>query len=135
MSVSHAKPCRDADLFQFRFAGKVEKSDISPIRMRTIDIAKIQEELDRTISRKPDSIDIEFDNACTRDGWHTAQCRVEMDVLGIPCILGRVLAAKDHKRRLDTLDELTKCARNPFQANGKRILEGLAIDSCIYTIG
>lgn len=112
----------------------MERHGTSPIRMRTIDIGNIQQDLDTTISKKPDFIDVEFGDACTGDGRHNDQCRIGMDI-GIPCFVDQALAAQGRKRRLKRLDDLTKCAVKPFQANGKGTLEGMAIDSCIYTFG
>ncbi|KAK4937714.1 hypothetical protein LTR10_021724 [Elasticomyces elasticus] len=118
----------------FEFAGRVEECGPSPIRMRTVDISKIQEDMDAIIAMQPSKVEVEFGDACT-DMWHNDQCPVRMEVLSEPCIIDRISDARRRKRRLNRLDDLTNCAKRPFEANGKRTLEGMAIDTCIYNFG
>ena len=102
--------------------------------MATTDISEIRENLDEIIAMKPDNIENTFGDPCTDDEWHSPRCLDRMDIHSEPCIMVQVLTAQDRKERLDKLQDLTNCAKRPFEANGKGILEGLATDSCIYEV-
>ena len=100
--------------------------------MSLLDTVKIQEEVSETLAKEPDSIEIEFGDPFTGDGWHSTECQLMMEHQLKPCILEQIPAARHRRKRLAMLDLLTKCARRPFEANGMRVLEGMATDSCIY---
>ena len=110
----------------------VDNDGSFPIRMTSLNIDRIEAEADKVISMAPDSMEIEFGDPCINDGWHSSHCQVMMDHLSEPCILDQVSVAQQRQRRLAVLDLLTKCGRSPSEANGLRVLEGMATDSCIY---
>jgi len=102
--------------------------------MRTVDLSKVRKQLDTIIDMQPDKIEIHFGDPCT-DLWHNDRCRVRMEVLSEPCVVDQVSKALERKRRLNRLDDLMTCARKPSEAEGKKTLEGMAIDTCIYRVG
>jgi hypothetical protein len=134
MLVIDAEAYRVTHSLQFQFVGVVERDGTYPIHMTTMEITKVQEGLDQIIAMEPDTIEIEFGDPCTGDGWHSTRCQLRMEHLSEPCILDQVVKARHRKQRLNRLDDLTKCAKHPLEANGMRTLEGMATGSCIYEV-
>jgi len=102
--------------------------------MVPLDITKIKAEVDEIIAMEPTSIETESGDLCTGDGWHSNQCQLMMEHESKPCILEQTATARLRQKRLMILDLLTKCTRNPSEANGHRLLDGMATDSCIYEV-
>jgi hypothetical protein len=102
--------------------------------MMPINIDQVREEADRTIALEPDDVDAEFDEVCSDENWHSTKCQNMMDVLPLPCIKVQIEAARQRKRKLAMLHLLKDCARDPWNANGLRTLEGMAKESCIFDI-
>lgn len=97
-----------------------------------VDIEKVREEADRVIALQPDEFDIDYGNECGPP-FHSTKCQANVDPF-LPCIMELVEAATQRKRKLDMLDELKKCARDPCIANGRGTLDGMAQESCVYNL-
>jgi hypothetical protein len=79
-------------------------------------------------------IDAEFGEVCSDENWHSTKCQDMMDVLLVSCIRVQIEVARQRKRKLAMLQMLRDCARDPWNANGLRTLEGMAQDSFIFEI-
>ena len=112
--------------------GVADKDGTFPIAMKPLDIGKIQEEIKEALSMEPDSIELEFGDPCTGDGWHSTQCQLAMEHASKPCILEQISVARRRQKQITMLDIFTQCGQNPSEANGMRLFEGLAADSSIY---
>lgn len=119
---------------QFQFVGVVDDNGTFPIRMVPFDLARVREEVDQVLALEPDSIDIEFGDSCDEYGYHSKQCVDMMEHRSQPCIRTQISMARSRQRKIQMLDLLTVCARNPSDANGIRSLEGMVTESCIYEV-
>lgn len=109
----------------------VERDGRFPIITKPLDIDKVREEAERTIALHPSVVEIEMGDACSPDGsWHGKTYWDEMEILSMPCILVRIKAARQRKRKHAMLHQLRDCARDPYKANGLHTLEGMAQGTC-----
>lgn len=79
-------------------------------------------------------IDAEFGEVCLNEIRHSTKCQDMMDLLPVSCIRVQIEVARQRKRKLAMLQILRDCARDPWNANGLRTLEGMAQDSFIFDI-
>lgn len=102
--------------------------------MSPVDVEEVQKEADCIISSAPSEFDFEHGYGWLCDGYfHGQKCEMSIDS-SQPCIMDRVKAARQQKRKLGMLHLLKDCAQNPLAANGLRTLDGMAQESCIYEL-
>lgn len=102
--------------------------------MMPVNIDQVREEADRTIALEPDHVHAEFGDVCLDGYWHSPKCQNTMEFLGEPCVEVQIEAARQRKRKLVMLHLLRDYARDPWNANGLRTLEGMAQKSCIFDV-
>ncbi|KAJ9642696.1 hypothetical protein H2204_002344 [Knufia peltigerae] len=119
----------------FKFVGVADKDGTFPIAMKTLDIGKVQEELEEILSKEPDRIELKFGDPCTGDGYHSTKCQLDMEYTSKPCISKQKSVARSRQEKITMLDFFTQCGQNPSEANGMRLFEGIAADSSIYDPG
>lgn len=118
----------------FQFIGPVERGGRFLIKMTTVNIEQIQEEVDCTIAIEPDQFDAQLSELCSDENWHSTKCQNIMEFSGEPCIMVQIEAARRRKRTLAMLHLLRDCGRDPWKANGLLTLEGMAQESCIFDV-
>lgn len=120
--------------YQFHF-DDISEGGRARIQITPLPAEEIRKEAQKKIDEAPDSVDYDYNWACSGHPYHTDECQLGQDH-GVPCVQDSLAEASTRLNGYRSRHWLKECLQKPKRAQARQFLEqGLLQKSFVYQHG